>query len=72
MQGEAIFEDVKFFSAEVNYEVVYVICPPGCHEAASVIGRTIYHPATNVCAAGIVDNSIPKTGGLMGVVRSHG
>ena len=49
-----------------------MICPPGCHEAASVIGRTIYHPATNVCAAGIVDNSIPKTGGLMGVVRAHG
>jgi len=37
-----------------------------------LIGRTVYHPDTTVCAAGIVDGSIPKSGGLMGVVRLSG
>jgi hypothetical protein len=49
-----------------------VICPPNCHKAASVIGRSIYHPKTSVCAAAIVDNSIPFSGGMLGIIRASG
>lgn len=65
-------EDIHFFSDAVNYEVQYVICAPGCNASAGLIGRSVYHPDATVCAAGIVDGSIPKSGGLMGVVRLSG
>lgn len=71
-RADEIFENAKYFSTTVNYEVLYVICPPNCHKAASTIGRTIYNPKTSVCAAGIVDNSIPMSGGMFGIVRASG
>ena len=56
----------------VNYEIVFVFCPANCHKSSSTIGRTVYHPKSSICGAGIVDNSIPKIGGLFGIVRSSG
>ncbi|MFO0131743.1 MAG: LCCL domain-containing protein [bacterium] len=50
----------------------YIICPPNCHKESKVIGRNAYHPNTNLCAAAIIDNSIPITGGLVGIVRISG
>lgn len=70
--AEKVFDDVTYFSKMVNYEVKYVICPPGCHKDASVIGRSLYSPKSLICAAGIVDGSIPKTGGLMALIRVSG
>jgi len=71
-RADEVFENAKYFSTTVNYEVIYVICPPNCHKAASVIGRSIYHPKTSVCAAAIVDNSIPFSGGMLGIIRASG
>ena len=67
-----MFEEAKYFSEKVNYEIVFVVCPPGCHKDAMTIGRTIYSPKSVICAAGIVDGSIPKTGGLFGIIRVAG
>ena len=50
----------------------YIICPPNCHKESKVIGRNAYHPNTNLCAAAIIDNSIPITGGRVGIVRISG
>jgi hypothetical protein len=38
----------------------------------TAIGRAVYSPESQVCAAGIVDGSIPKSGGLLGVIRISG
>jgi len=56
----------------VNYEITFIACPPGCHKDASTVGRTIYSPKSAVCAAAIMDGSIPKTGGLFGLIRTAG
>lgn len=70
--GEKVFDNAKYFSLQVNYEIVFVVCPPNCHLNASIIGRTIYSPRSPVCASGIVDGSIPRSGGLMGLIRHAG
>lgn len=71
-KGNIVLDDFIPISDAVNYEVKYVVCPPKCNENASILGRGIYHPETTVCGAGIVDGSIPRIGGLMGVVRLTG
>lgn len=55
-KAETLFEDITLFGEAVNYEVIYVVCPPRCGEEATVTGRTVYAPETAVCAAGIVGN----------------
>jgi hypothetical protein len=71
-KGENLFEAFDGFGEAVNYEVKYVVCPPRCGEEATITGRTVYSPESAVCASGIVDGSIPKSGGLMGVQRISG
>lgn len=56
----------------VNYEVKYVVCPPRCNEEATVLGRSVYHPESPVCASAIVDGSIPRSGGVVGIIRLAG
>ena len=56
----------------VNYEMVYVICPIGCDKDFRIFGRNIYSPTSTVCAAGIIDGSMPYVGGLMGITRMNG
>ena len=72
LQGDKVLTDAKYFSKAVDYEMVIVACPPRCGESATVLGRTVFHPQSTVCGAGIVDGSIPRSGGLMGVIRSPG
>jgi hypothetical protein len=42
--GKMVLEDVAFFSENINYEVVYVLCPPGCNKGGISLGRSIYSP----------------------------
>lgn len=59
-------------SESVNYEVAWVDCPPGCGNNGVTVGRGLYSPESQVCAAGIMDGSIPRSGGVMGVIRLAG
>lgn len=36
------------------------------------MGRGVYHPESSVCGAAIIDGSLPKSGGLVGVIRIAG
>jgi hypothetical protein len=36
------------------------------------MGRGVYHPDTTVCAAGIIDGSLPRSGGLLQINRISG
>lgn len=65
-------ENTEYFGDAVNYEVKYGVCPPGCNENSSVLGRSVYHPDSSVCGAAIIDGSLPKSGGLVGIVRLSG
>lgn len=51
----------------MNYQHKLGICPPKCNANANVFGRSLYHPESPVCAAAILDNSIPVSGGLIGM-----
>ena len=50
----------------------YVICPINYHKGSRIFGRNAYHPKSSVCAAGIIDGSMPILGGLIGVIRMSG
>ena len=36
------------------------------------MGRGVYHPESTVCAAGIIDGSLPRSGGLLQINRISG
>lgn len=72
-QAVSLFPDMNGVQSSVQeYEAVYIKCPSHCYKEAKVMGRTIYNPETPVCAAGIMDGSIPYSGGLLGVFVQPG
>ena len=61
-----LFDETNYISKNVNYELVFGICPANCHLKGAVIGRTLHHPESAVCASAIADFSMPKHGGVIG------
>lgn len=57
---------------KVNHRVDYILCPPNCGDEATVVGRSAYHPDSTLCAAAVLDGSIPPSGGLVGIMLIPG
>lgn len=55
-------------SNSYDYIVDYFSCPPGCNDGGEVLGRSIFHPKSQICAAAIVEGSMPIVGGLISVI----
>jgi len=61
-----IFEELNYFSKNVNYEFIFGICPNNCLGVGKVYGRGLHHPESSICLSAIADFSIPMNGGVIG------
>jgi LCCL domain len=63
-----------FFDFHVNFQTFIVICPKDCWKAGStqVFGLAIHPEEASICRSALVDNSMPLTGGIVGVGITYG
>jgi len=52
-----------------NLQTVYFKCPPGCM-TGEVIGLTIHHKESPVCASAVADRAIDHNGGVISVLMT--
>lgn len=73
LKGNADFGP-GFFDFHVNFQSFIVICPKDCWKAGStqIFGTAIHPEESSICRSALIDNSMPFTGGLVGVGITYG
>ena len=73
LKGNADFGP-KFFDLHVNFQNYIVICPKDCWKAGStqIFGAAIHPEESSICRSALVDQSMPLTGGMVGVGVTYG
>lgn len=62
------------FAGKPNYDYYIAICPTNCHITgnAKVFGLNVHPQESGVCKSALIDNSMPLTGGVIGIVTGLG
>lgn len=62
------------FAGVPNFDYFIAICPKDCHIEgdAVVYGLNVHPQEAGVCKTALVDNSMPLTGGVIGVATGLG
>lgn len=70
--GEVVEGNPKFgpmFSGKPNFDYYIALCPKNCHIEgnANVHGLNVHPQESGVCKSALIDNSMPLTGGVIGI-----